>query len=410
MDLKRFLLTLAPVAAAVVVGGCSDNWPYGPEQQSQPSSTTVNEGLGYSLHYGNAGKQICNPSASQDVVNYPNSMLWLGFSSLNVKSAPPEYDQANVRQHDRLTISDTGDVVRWFMMNTDLGLSGNDQIQDPEWSTAPNYIACLGQASDLMYEAYATRISDKAYLKLTTGEFMDETSTPHIWVSPAATDVIFAGEMVDPSTVTYNQNGLADTASVKKFFGTKHVKLVYNKMESGSFNLYFVDFAAPGGPEPVLLQKPADRSEWAVESPLFSPDGNWITYNAAQSIRGDVWECYAQQVSASAEPRMVAADGAAPHWFVDPSGDGTLYIVYAKINGIYQVKSDLTPAFEESGQLGATYMQEVIVSSGNVPSFLEFRTVGEPTKILGLPFKGGITPDGRVLATGYSWLTMAYMK
>ena len=90
----------------------------------------------------NGDNQVCNPSISQDTVNFPASMLWLNFQGdLDVKSADSEYtvSVSKVRQHDRLTISDTAKNVKWYLMR-DLS-KGECQFQDPEWSTHPDYRA-----------------------------------------------------------------------------------------------------------------------------------------------------------------------------------------------------------------------------------------------------------------------------
>ena len=51
---------------------------YEPEQFVESETNTKTSEVS-GLFIVNEGKQICNPSMSQDTVNYPASMLWLNF-------------------------------------------------------------------------------------------------------------------------------------------------------------------------------------------------------------------------------------------------------------------------------------------------------------------------------------------
>ena len=85
---------------------------YEPEQfaGSETSNKTSETG---SIFAVNDGKQICNPSVSQDPENYPAAMLWLNFGGkLNVEAPDSVYTTSKVVQHDRLSVSDTW--VRFF--------------------------------------------------------------------------------------------------------------------------------------------------------------------------------------------------------------------------------------------------------------------------------------------------------
>ena len=63
---------------------------YDPEPYTQTTTPTESTETDFGTVYAvNSGRQICNPSVSQDSKNYPASMLWLNFSgNLTVSSAP----------------------------------------------------------------------------------------------------------------------------------------------------------------------------------------------------------------------------------------------------------------------------------------------------------------------------------
>ena len=137
--------------------------------------------------------------------------------------------------HDRLTISDTANNVKWYLMiDKD---KGECQFQDPEWSTHPNFVVALRgydvngskACEDLDYGIFAVRTSDKEkfwfYEKKIIGE-----ATPHVWVDPMAE----APEDGDDSTI-------------EGFFGTKNVRLTYIEGEQyPQRKIVFVDYANGG--------------------------------------------------------------------------------------------------------------------------------------------------------------------
>ena len=104
----------------------------------------------------NDDQQTCNPSVSQDTVNFPASMLWLNFTKLIVNRHDVGYSVTEVSQHDRLTVSDTANDVKWYLM-IDESL-GECQFQDPEWSTHPDFIVSLrGQGLNATLHAFPFR-------------------------------------------------------------------------------------------------------------------------------------------------------------------------------------------------------------------------------------------------------------
>jgi hypothetical protein len=119
--------------SVLLAGGC--DFPYAPSQQPYPGVDTTRIdtgaiGSGY-LYPVNPGIQACNPSISQSDV-FPACMLWLGFSDLSVKvpDTMTGFDTV-VTQHDRLTVVDTGNTVRWYIMRSTIDTRG--ELQCPEW-------------------------------------------------------------------------------------------------------------------------------------------------------------------------------------------------------------------------------------------------------------------------------------
>ncbi|MFP4416252.1 MAG: hypothetical protein ACLFSB_03180 [Chitinispirillaceae bacterium] len=387
-----------------IFAGC--DFPYQPEPEKalEGIASYTNAGTIYPI---NSGSQICNPSISLHP-DYAGCMLWLNFSgALNVR-VPDSLsgyttDRGSVRMHDRLTLTDSSNTVRWYVMNTDLGLDPDKQLQDPEWTTHPDYITCLSERSSLEWAASVVRVSDHAVIHLTSG-VLDEISTPHVWIEPAA------HVPVGSASPVYDENGLADRESVEDFFGTANVKLVYTKLVDGDYRLFFVDYSS-SKLQPLMLPKPSGAQDYAVESPLISPDGNWILFNAASQMNRSGYASYAQRLQAESTPYLVSEDAAAPHWWVHPSMPEKLYVVYARIEGNYSVSAEYTAQLEASGAAGQTYKQEVMAAgSSDLAHHASFALIGKPQSLVGLPFKGGLSPDSRFLCTGYDNGYIMYLR
>lgn len=346
----------------------------------------------------NVGKQICNPSVSQDPVNYPGSMLWLNFGGkLVVNTDDSSYTTSRVVQHDRLTVTDTSNTVRWFLMRDTA--AGECQFQDPEWSTHGNYIVALraydtkGNKSceNLDYGIFAVRMSDKKKFWFYDKE-ISEFATPHLWVD---------------ETAAVSDSSVADS-TVEGFFGTKNVRLVYvNK----SNEILFVDFSKTGSAKeesvalskPKKLKKPAGIEGWLVDSPLISPDGNFVVYNAINSSMTG-WNSYVQELSESANAIMIEktadmiSSAVQPHWF----GIGSrLFVTWAEFPSGSQFvnKNDLGEESVQDGSAGRTAMREIKLTAG-APSDIAVEWVGDVRQIAPVPMIGGRSPDGRFVATG----------
>jgi hypothetical protein len=324
-------------------------------------------------------------------------MLWLGFDRLNVKvpDSLTGFGGLAVEAHDRLIVSDTGNTVRWYLKTSDVNLPG--EFQCPEWSTHPDYIACLTGRVAEPYRCLAVRVSDRATLGLCNDQ-LDEFSTPHFWLPDSATH----GGAVD--TVSYDSTGFIKRELVHRFFGTTRFKLVYTMLQRGG-TIYFMDYSGvSGNPAPVALRKPQGLENWYCQSPLISPDGGWVTYHCfPNASQGTYYRSYIQRLAGDALPVLVADRASDPHWWVDP--EGGYYIVYAATPGPYYSEYDYTDrSVESAGIAGATMLRRLKGSRGAVPSFLGGLAPDEtdaPHTLINLPFKGGLSPDGFFLCTAY---------
>lgn len=339
----------------------------------------------------NESKQICNPSVSNDTVNYPASMLWLNFGGkLKVTAPDSVYTVEKVVQHDRLTVSDTSGKVLWYFMR-DVE-AGDCQFQDPEWSTHPNFIVALRAydkkgskaCENLDYGLFAVRMADKKKFVFYEKE-ISGFATPHLWV--------------DPSAVPAADSSEADS-TVKGFFGTDQVRLVYVNTKD---QIVFVDFAKGGLKKAKTLKKPADVDGWMMDSPLISPDGNFVVYNLFNPAMTG-WKSFVQELSESSKPieiettsDMISAP-VQPHWF---KFGNRLFVEWAEFpqGSQFVNKNNLMEASAQDGSAGRTAMREVSLSVG-APADLAFAWVGDVVVLAPIPLIGGRSPDGRFVATG----------
>ena len=352
------------------------------------NNSTTDMGVLYAV---NDGKQICNPSVSQDSKNYPASMLWLNFGgTLKVKAPDSVYTTSKVVQHDRLSVSDTSGKVLWYLMRDTE--SGDCQFQDPEWSTHPNYIVALrafnskGESgckeSDMDYGMFAVRMSDKKKFFFYDKE-MSEFATPHLWVEADA---------------EHDTTAADDT--VEGFFGTDQVRLVYvNKKDE----LVFVNYANGGTKSAKTLKKPSGVDGWMMDSPMISPDGNFVVYNMINSSMTG-WKSYIQELSENSKPIEIEkssgmiSEPVQPRWFAYAE---RLFVMWTEFpqGSQFVNKNDLTEVSVQDGSAGRTAMREVSLVAG-APSDLAFAWIGDVVEIAPIPMIGGRSPDGRFVATG----------
>jgi hypothetical protein len=400
-----FLIMVSGLFALVLIG-C--DLPYHPVQQPVPGSGVTEPedpaaiGTGY-LYKVNSGIQTCNPSISQSPV-LPACMLWLGFSTLNV-IVPDTMTGFNtaVEEHDRLTVVDTSNVVRWYIMRSEIRASG--EMQCPEWSTHPDYIASLIGIMAQPYSGFAIRISDKHFLQI-CDKRLEEFSTPHFWLPDSC---------VSSATVSapvFDTTGFIIKEYVQQFFGTTQFKFVYSMPERVG-TLYYIDYSVAGEPVPVPLPKPAGRETWSCASPLVSPDGNWVAYHCfANSSKGNLYSTYIQRLQPGAVPVLVADGASDPHWWVDPFTK-EYFVVYSVTKGDYFTDYDFSDPTVESSDVGATIKQHLSGSWMDGPAHIGGLVVDKeraPYTLVRLPFKGGLSRDGYFLGTAYKFAYLMRLK
>ena len=372
--------------------GCYSPEPFEAETVDSASSQASDIGTMFPV---NTMQQICNPSVSQDTVNFPASMLWLNFGSDLIVTPPDsEYTVSKyvVEQHDRLTISDTAGKVLWYMMRDTA--EGECQFQDPEWSTHPDFAVALRAydkekknlclPGNLDYGMFALRISDKKKFWFFDKNIREDAS-PHLWVKPGAK----VAEDADDSTV-------------EGFFGTDEVRLVYVDDDE---NIVFADFANGGLKKAKKLKKPAGTGKSLVDAPMISPDGKFIVYNINENSK--VWEAYIQELSPTSTPvkidrlqGMISAP-AQPHWF---EYNGRLFIIWAEFPQGQPMlsRNDLREESVQDGSAGRTAMREIKLSAG-APNDLAVEWVGDVRQVAPVPMIGGRSPDAKFLATGTNY-------
>jgi hypothetical protein len=273
-------------------------------------------------------------------------------------------------------------------------------LQCPEWSTHPDYIACLIGAISQPYSGYAARISDKKYLKV-CNKNLEEFSTPHLWVA----DSSFGGGTV--ASPVFDANGFIVKDQVRSFFGTTQCKFVYTLYNNGG-TLYYVDYSADADPAPIPLRKPAGRVSWLCDSPLFSPDGNWIAFDCFEnSTQGNYYSSYIQRLSPDSNPILISDMASDPHWWVDHYNNSEYSIVYTHTIGPYFSEFDFTDvSVGVSGGAGSTILRHLKGTWQDAPGFIGSLNLDDsyaPDTLVRLPFKGGLSSDGRFLCTAYEY-------
>ena len=385
--MKKLLLPLGLLALTLMA--CYSPEPFEAEYSDESSNTDTSAEMGkiYSL---NGGKQTCNPSASQDTVNYPASMLWLNFSgTLNVNAPDSGFTLKKVLQHDRLTVSDTANNVKWYLMRDTS--AGECQFQDPEWSTHPNFIVALRgydvdgskACENLDYGIFAVRMSDKKKFWFDkTG--IPEEATPHLWV----------GEPDDG----FKEYG--DSSTVEGFFGSDKVILTYVDKNQ---NIVVARYGTleKGKPQTFKLKKPSNRKNWKIDSPLISPNGWYVVYNMYEN--STTWEAYLQYINEDSEPfkiertKDMMSEPAQPHWY---KIEYNLFVVWSEFPAGSQMlnKNDLTKTSVQNGSVGRTVMRGMRSFPKTNDESVGWD--GNGVEIAPVPMTGGITPDGKFLATG----------
>ncbi|MBR4347845.1 MAG: hypothetical protein IKP90_02750 [Fibrobacter sp.] len=384
--MKRIFEILLP---ALLLAACYSPEPFEAETVESASSSKSEIGTLFAV---NNEMQICNPSVTQDTVNYPASMLWLNFGGTLYVTPSDSGFPTDAEEHDRLTISDTAGKVLWYVMRDTS--EGECQFQDPEWSTHPNFAVALRAydkkkknlclPDNLDYGMFAVRISDKKKFWFYDKDIREDAS-PHLWVAPEAS--------VDED---------AADSTVEGFFGTKDVRLVY---VNGDDKIVFADFANGGLKKAVKLQRPAGKKGWGIDAPMISPDGKYVVYNLTENSNS--WEAYIQELSANSTPVKIErgdkslSEPGQPHWF---AFNGRLYVVWIEVPSGKQMfnKVILSDKSAQDGSAGRTVMREIRLMAG-APSDLAIEWVGDVREIAPIPMTGGRSPDAKFLSTGYKY-------
>lgn len=384
--MKRIFEILLP---ALLLAACYSPEPFEAETVESASSSKSEIGTLFAV---NNEMQICNPSVTQDTVNYPASMLWLNFGGTLYVTPSDSGFPTDAEEHDRLTISDTAGKVLWYVMRDTS--EGECQFQDPEWSTHPNFAVALRAydkkkknlclPDNLDYGMFAVRISDKKKFWFYDKDIREDAS-PHLWVAPEAS--------VDED---------AADSTVEGFFGTKDVRLVY---VNGDDKIVFADFANGGLKKTVKLQRPAGKKGWGIDAPMISPDGKYVVYNLTENSNS--WEAYIQELSANSTPVKIErgdkslSEPGQPHWF---AFNGRLYVVWIEVPSGKQMfnKVILSDKSAQDGSAGRTVMREIRLMAG-APSDLAIEWVGDVREIAPIPMTGGRSPDAKFLSTGYKY-------
>ena len=205
--------------------------------------------------------------------------------------------------------------------------------------------------------------------------------------------------MVDPAV---KSEGDGDDSSVESFFGTKNVRLTYIEGDKNpQRKIVFVDYANDA--KSIRLKKPSGREDWNIDSPLISPDGNFVVYNMKDGE--STWEAYIQELSEDSKAikiertKDMTSEPAQPHWF---AFNGRLFVLWTDFpasTAKMQNKIKLMESSAQDGSAGRTLMREVRLTAG-APSDVAVEWVGDNRVVTTVPMMGGRSPDGKFLATG----------
>jgi hypothetical protein len=169
--------------------------------------------------------------------------------------------------------------------------------------------------------------------------------------------------------------------SIKGFVGTDNVKIAFNRLSNGQ--IYYIAFKVSDTVK--VLPKPAGKTGNS-DSPIISPDGNWVTYFIANGPSD--CQAFVQKLDPEAEAVQVGGTFATdPHWWTDSAGNSCI---------IYSNKFDVVQDQLTSLTGYATFKQKVVLTGS--AAVLD----GSPEQIADKPFNGGLSKDGKYLCTGYS--------
>jgi hypothetical protein len=386
-------------------------------------SIELNTGGAINMYKINGDNQTCNPSpAGEDM--FADCMAWLNLKNVLVNETPSGFSTDGMYEHDRIIVSDTNNNVVWYLMadaidDQDEGL----EIQDPEWGAHPystawnsgdvtGYMAFLGEDRvkepggnkyEELWDGYIVRMADKVLLRFANDKF-NGNETPHIWVGtpPSQAYAADASPSIDEANSIANEDGtialLDDAAKIRSFFGTDSVKLVW----ADDNGIQYIDYSA--GASVQSLDVP-DSAGFGYDSPLISPDGEWVAYNFVQGV--DPCIAVVQKLSAGSTPVYVDTDvnTCEPHWW-KPDTSQSYYLVY---NTGVDKKAPYDSHWKKIllNEYGITVARRIgnsLPASATVTREQFFS--GDEVTLLGFPFIGGINKGGYV-CTGYQYSYLA---
>jgi hypothetical protein len=185
---------------------------------------------------------------------------------------------------------------------------------------------------------------------------------------------------------------LASVSSVLDFLQTKSCKFVFRRLK-GSDSTTWQDRERLRNMGSILYlvqyQEGIKKPEWThipnvkAFAPLFDQRGERVVFSTT-FVPSDIFI-----LPLNTFKPVKVGFGAHPHFWIDPISKES-WIVYRTQNMLYT-----------GFPLGKTMRQKI--DENNLP-------IGNPEEICPYGFGGGITPDGRFLATGYAHLIVADLR
>lgn len=177
---------------------------------------------------------------------------------------------------------------------------------------------------------------------------------------------------IDSSKVTVTKTDLL------KFMGTSSIKVAYVQAQLLKRYLFLADFTGNG----IAVTQCGKDSN--VYNPIISPDGNYVAYSSNPEGFYGVCSLTVRLLKSSPDdPAEMRIPGIVPRWWVSPVEKDTflIYTTGASVNKEPQWRTEKTMRVKMTGGKAAG-APEIIWSEGS--------------------FHGGMSADGRFIATGYS--------
>jgi hypothetical protein len=171
---------------------------------------------------------------------------------------------------------------------------------------------------------------------------------------------------------------------IRDFIGLDHYRFKLAFTRKADQSIYVVDFSQVEATDTSVVPKVYRfKTGGMPDSPLFSPDGEWITWFVRLSATSQ--KAFVRRLAEGSEAVEIASQGTDPHFWEDSLENR--YVVYSNR---FQVALNELPQIEGFG----TFRRKIDRTTG--------RAIGDPEMILDKPFNGGLSKDGRYLCTGYS--------